>query len=138
MIDSLIDSMNIQVVKPIVETLPLEITVIDAQDEVIGWNQHEHRIFKRTLTSMGVNFRDCHPAESLPLVEKIVQEMKDGRRDKARFWIDLLMAHDNKKHKILIEFYALRDDAGKYLGCMECTQDIEDHRSPEGEKRLLD
>ncbi len=30
-----------------------------------------------------------------------------------------------KKHKILIEFYALRDDGGKYLGCMECTQDVE-------------
>lgn len=134
----MIDRMNEQVIKSIIETLPLEITVIDENDEVIGWNKHEDRIFKRSLTSMGLNFRECHPRESLPKVEQIVQEMKEGKRSKARFWMDLPIDPKGKKHKILVEFYALRGDDGKYLGCMECTRDIEDIIHIEGQKRILD
>ena len=133
-----IDNMNEEILNAIIETLPLEITVIDTNDEVIGWNQYEKRIFKRPLTSMGANFRECHPQESLDKVIKIVDEMKAGKRDKARFWIDLPIGADKKKHKILIEFFALRNIQGKYLGCMECTQDIEEIRNLQGNKRLLD
>jgi DUF438 domain-containing protein len=134
----MIDQMNEKVVKAIFETLPVEVTVIDAKDEVIGWNKHDERLFKRPYTSMGLNFRDCHPKESLDKVEKIVSEMKAGTRDKARFYIDMGVKEESKKHKILIEFYALRDEAGNYLGCMECTQDVEEIMHLEGEKRLLD
>ena len=132
----MIDRMDEKVVKAIIETLPMELTVIDANDEVIGWNRHESRIFKRPLSSMGLNFRECHPKESLPKVEAIVGEMKAGARDKARFWIEL--GPKGARRMVLIEFFALRDDEGRYLGCMECTQDVEDIRRLEGEKRLLD
>jgi len=135
----LFDQMDKQMVQALIETLPVEITVIDAKDEVVGWNKHETRLFRRPLTSMGLNFRQCHPETSLHLVEQIVREMKEGHRDRARFWIDLAVASDKQsKHKILIEFYALRDSAGQYLGCMECTQDMEGIRHIEGERRLLD
>lgn len=134
----MIDQMNETVVKAIFETLPVEVTVIDAKDEVIGWNKNENRLFKRPHTSMGLNFRDCHPKESLDKVERIVGEMKAGKRDSARFWINMGIKEKSKKHKILIEFFALRDETGKYLGCMECTRDIEDIMHLEGEKRLLD
>jgi PAS domain S-box-containing protein len=132
----MIDRMNEQVLKAILETIPQEITVIDHNDEVIGWNKHETRLFHRPITSMGVNFRNCHPKESLDKVEAIVKEMKDKRRDKARFWIDLPIGANKEKHKILIEFFALRDPQGNYLGCLECTQDVEDIRQLKGQQRL--
>ncbi len=134
----MIDRMSEEMVKALIETLPVEITIIDANDEVAGWNRHETRLFFRPLTSMGLNFRECHPKESLPKVVEIVEQMKSGERDRARFWIDLEVGKGEKKHKILIEFYALRDQTGKYIGCMECTQDIEEISSLKGEKRLLD
>jgi PAS domain S-box-containing protein len=133
----MIDQMSERVVKAILEALPVELTVIDAKDEVVGWNKFESRIFKRPLTSMGLNFRDCHPAESLAKVEAIVAEMRRGERDKARFWIDLKLK-SGETHKVLIEFFALRGDRGEYLGCLECTQDVEEIRGLEGERRLLD
>jgi hypothetical protein len=133
----MIDRMNEDVLKAVLETIPQEITVIDHNDEVIGWNKHETRLFHRPITSMGVNFRNCHPKESLDKVEAIVNEMRDQKRDKARFWIDLPIGPDKEKHKILIEFFALRDPQGKYLGCLECTQDVEDIRKLEGQQRLL-
>ena len=136
--DSMIDRMSEEVLRAMLEAMPIETTVIDAKDEVIGWNKHEKRLFHRPMTSMGLNFRDCHPRESLGMVEKIVEEMRSGARDKARFWIDHPAVPGGEKHKILIEFYALRDSQGRYLGCMECTQDVQDIMQLEGQRRLLD
>jgi hypothetical protein len=134
----LFDQMNETMVKAVLEALPAELTVIDANDEVVGWNRHDNRLFKRPLTAMGVNFRNCHPEASLDKVIRIVEEMRAGKRDSARFWIDLPVPPDGEMHKILIEFFALRNESGKYIGCMECTQDVEHIRRLEGQKRLLD
>ncbi len=134
----MLEQLNEQMIKAMFETLPMEITVLDADDEVAGWNQHETRLFTRPMTCMGMNFRQCHPERSLAKVEAIVDEMRAGTRDSARFWIDLPCGAAGEKHKILIEFFALRDDRGRYLGCMECTRDIEQIRNLQGEQRLLD
>ena len=136
----MLEQLNEAMIKAMFETVPFEITVIDSHDEVAGWNKHDFRLFHRPMNCMGLNFRECHPSQSLPKVEAIVNEMKAGIRDQARFWINLPIpiGSHGKPHKILIEFFALRDEQGHYLGCMECTQDIEEIQHIEGEKRLLD
>lgn len=130
------DRMDEKLVRAVVETIPAEITVIDANDEVVAWNRHENRLFHRPMTCMGLNFRKCHPEHSLAKVEQIVVEMKSGTRQQARFWIQAKVG--DERHMVLIEFFALRDESGCYIGCLEVTQDIEEHRRLEGEKRLLD
>jgi PAS domain S-box-containing protein len=130
------DRMDEKLVKAVLETIPAEITVIDANDEVVAWNRHENRLFHRPMTSMGLNFRKCHPEHSLAKVEQIVAEMKAGTRQQARFWIQAKV--NDERHMVLVEFFALRGENGQYLGCLEVTQDIEEHRGLEGEKRLLD
>ncbi len=132
----LFDRMDEKLVKAVIETIPAEITVIDDNDEVVAWNRHEQRLFHRPMTSMGLNFRKCHPAHSLGKVEQIVAEMKAGTRQKARFWIRAKVGEE--RHLVMIEFFALHDEAGKYLGCLEVTQDIEEQQHLEGERRLLD
>ncbi|HNW45674.1 MAG TPA: PAS domain-containing protein [Elusimicrobiales bacterium] len=134
----LFDNMTTEMVKAMIETLPAELTVINAADEVAGWNKHETRLFKRPMTAMGMNFRQCHPEKSLAMVEKLIAEMKAGTRDKATFWIDLEVVKGEPKHKIFIEFYALRGEKGEYLGCMEFTQDVSAIRALEGQRRLMD
>jgi DUF438 domain-containing protein len=39
---------------------------------------------------------------------------------------------------ILIQYFAVRDEAGSYKGVVEVSQDITEIRNLEGEKRLLD
>lgn len=134
----LFDKMSADMVKAMIEAMPAEITVIDANDEVVGWNKHETRIFRRPMTAMGMNFRQCHPQKSLEMVERLIGEMKAGTRDKAAFWIDLEVVKGEPKHKMLIEFYALRGDKGEYLGCLEFTQDVQAIRDLQGQKRLMD
>jgi DUF438 domain-containing protein len=134
----LFDKMSADMVKAMIEALPAELTVIDANDEVVGWNKHETRLFRRPMTAMGMNFRQCHPEKSLAMVERLIAEMKAGTRDKAAFWIDLEVEKGQPKHKILIEFYALRDDKRQYIGCLEFTQDVQAIRDLQGQKRLMD
>jgi len=132
----MIGSLPKEILDSLLETMPIEFSVLDADDKVLAWNKHETRVFKRPVGVVGRDVRNCHPKKSLDKVEKILNEMKEGKRDKARFWIDL--EKNNEKRKILIEYYALRDENGRYLGCMEATQDITEIQSLKGEKRLLD
>ena len=126
------------VLESIIETIPLEFSVIDESEKVLAWNKHETRIFKRPAGVVGKDVRNCHPKNSLHKVEKIIKEMKEGKREKARFWIDLPIGPENQKQKVMIEYYALRSKDGKYLGCLEASQNISEIQSLEGEKRLLD
>lgn len=121
----------------VLETMPIEISVLDKDDKVLAWNKHETRLFKRPEGVVGRNVRNCHPKKSLAKVEQILSEMKQGTRDKARFWIDMKL-EDDVPHKVMIEYYALRDENGTYLGCLEASQDITSIRSLHDEKRLLD
>lgn len=126
------------VLEAILETIPFEFSVVDANDKVLGWNRHETRIFKRPTGVVGKDVRNCHPKKSLDKVEQILREMKEGTRDKARFWIDLPLGPNGEKQKVLIEYYALRDNDGEYLGCLEASQNIEELKSITGERRLLE
>jgi len=126
------------VLEALLETIPIEFSVLDKNDKVLAWNKHKTRIFKRPEGVVGRDVRNCHPKKSLDKVERILQEMKKGTRDKAMFWIDLPIGPEETKQKILIEYYALRDLKGNYLGCMEASQNISRLQSITGEKRLID
>jgi hypothetical protein len=127
-----------EIMQAVLETIPLEFSVIDRNEKVLAWNKHTTRIFKRPEAVVGRDVRNCHPKKSLGKVEQILQEMKAGKRDKARFYIDLPLGPQQEKQKVLIEYYALRDDHGKYLGCLEASQNIAEIQKLSGEKRLLD
>ena len=122
----------------ILETIPIEFSVLNKDDKVLAWNKHETRIFKRPEAAIGRDVRKCHPPKSLSKVEQILSEMKSGKRDNAQFWIDLPIGEGGEKRKILIRYLALRNKEGQYLGCLEASQDITDIQKIKGEKRLLD
>jgi len=124
------------VLNAILETIPIEFSVLDKNDKVMAWNKHKTRIFKRPKGVVGKNVRNCHPKSSLYKVEQIIDDFKSGKRNKARFWIDLTI--EDKKEKVMIEYYALRDNEGKYIGCLEASQNITEIQKLSGEKRLLE
>ena len=134
----MIGKLSDEIISAFFETVPFEFSVIDSNDNVLAWNKHDTRLFKRPLGVLGKNVRNCHPKKSLHLVEQIINEMKAGTRDKARFWIDMKSKDSDSNSKILIEYYALRNDNGTYLGCLEITGDITGIQELKGEKRLLD
>jgi PAS domain S-box-containing protein len=126
-----------EVLASLLETLPVEFSIVDAEDKVLAWNRHETRIFRRTENVLGRDVRKCHPGTSLDKVEGIIAEMKNGTRESAEFWIDLTLEGASAPEKVLIQYFALRDPTGKYLGCLECSQKIGHIQSLTGQKRLL-
>ena len=134
----MIGELTDEVLEAVLETIPIEFSVLDANDEVLAWNKHKTRIFKRPEAVVGRNVRKCHPEKSLDKVEKIISEMKEGKRDKARFWIDLELPDYEEKQKVMIEYYALRDKNGEYIGCLEASQNITGIQKLTGQQRLLD
>ena len=134
----MIGKVSSTVVDAVLETIPLEISILDKDDKVMAWNKHASRIFKRPEAVVGRDVRNCHPNKSLGKVEQILTEMKAGSRNKAQFWIDMNLHEDDAPHKVLIEYYALRDDQGNYIGCLEASQDITEKQHITGEKRLLE
>ena len=127
-----------KVLEATLETIPLEFSVVDGNDNVLAWNKHETRIFKRPEGVIGMDVHGCHPKKSVHKVEQILREMKEGKRDNARFWIDLPIGENGRKEKVLIEYHALRDKDGKYMGCLEASQNIGKLQAIGGEKRLID
>ncbi len=125
-------SLREEQVKAILNTLPVDITFIDSEDTVRFFNNPEKRVFMRPKAVIGRKVHQCHPQKSLHVVEKIVGSFKSGEKSTAEFWISL------KGRFVHIQFYALRDGAGKYVGAMEVVQDLTELRALQGEKRLLD
>ncbi len=119
-------------IEAIFNTLPVDITFVDSDDKVCYFSQTKDRIFLRTKAIIGRKVQQCHPEKSVHIVNKILSDFKEGKRDKAQFWINL------NNRFILIQYFAVRNKKGTYLGCLEVTQDITEIKKLEGEKRLLD
>lgn len=116
----------------ILDKLPVDITFVDKDDRVKYFSNNKDRIFVRTRSVLGRSVQNCHPPQSVNVVEEIVTSFKEGKKDSVDFWINL-----NEKI-VYIRYYAIRNDEGNYLGTLEVTQDITDVKKLEGEKKLLD
>ena len=112
--------------------LPVDITFVDENDEVRYFSQTRERIFTRTAAIIGRKVQNCHPPQSVHIVEQILQDFRAGRRDQADFWIQM------GPKFVLIRYYAMRDEAGNYRGTLEVTQDAASIRTLRGERRILD
>ena len=112
--------------------LPLDITFVDKTGAVKYFSQGKDRIFARPKTIIGRMVENCHPPASVHVVEKVVEDLRSGRKDHEDFWIRM-----GDKY-VLIRYYAVRNANGEYLGTMEVTQDIRPIQEITGEKRLAD
>lgn len=112
--------------------LPVDITYVDENNKVKFFSTPEKRIFRRTNSIIGRDVKNCHPHESVHVVEQIVEAFRRGEKDKASFWIQM------KGEFILIQYFAIRDESGNYKGVVEVSQEITEIKNLKGEQRLLD
>ena len=115
----------------LLEALPLDLTFVDADDTVRYFSHGAGRVFDRDRAILGRDVRMCHPPHSVHIVEQILADFRAGRESRAAFWITV------RGRFVHIEYVALRDPNGAYLGCLEVTQDLTAKRALEGEQRLL-
>ena len=121
------------VLAAILNTLPVELTFVDADDRVRYFShENQPKIFGRTRGAIGTHVDNCHPPHSLHMVRQILADFRAGKRDVAEFWLDL------DSRKIHVRYWPVRDAVGAYLGCLETAQDVTAIQKLTGQKRLLD
>lgn len=124
--------LDIQVLEAMLNTLPLDMTFVDATGHVRYFSNGKERVFDRPITIIGRHVHHCHPPKSVDIVETILDRFKKGEKDEEAFWIKL------KDKFVHIRYFAVRDPQGEYLGTLEMTQDIAPIKALESEKRLLE
>ncbi|WP_411678539.1 DUF438 domain-containing protein [Caproicibacter sp.] len=115
----------------ILDTLPVDLTFVGRDDTVKYFSQGAERVFPRTKAILGRKVANCHPPASVHIVEKIVEDLKAGRKDHEDFWIKMGGRY------IYIRYFAVRNEKKEYLGVLEVTQDIQPIQEITGEKRLM-
>jgi DUF438 domain-containing protein len=117
--------------------LPVDVTFVDVDNVVRFYSESGSRVFKRTPAVIGRSVLQCHPAESVHRVKRILDDFRDGIRNSAEFWIQ--MKGDAAEPRIIhIRYFAVRDSEGRFQGTIEVTQDVTVIRQLQGERRLLE
>jgi DUF438 domain-containing protein len=132
LLDLATGALSLEMVDLMLRHLPLDLSFVDENDVVRYYSEGKERIFPRTPAAIGRTVQNCHPPKSVDTVNRILDSFRAGKKDVAEFWIPM------GGRFIHIRYFAVRDGAGKYRGCVEVTQDIGAIRALAGERRLLD
>ena len=115
----------------VLNAIPFDVTFVDAEDTVRYFSHGRERIFARTRAILGRKVQYCHPPKSVDMVQKILDDFHEGRQQQAQFWIEM------GGRFICIEYFALHDAEGEFLGTLEVSQDLTAKRALSGQQRLL-
>jgi len=124
-------SLTAEEINAILNTVPLDMTFVGADDKVRYFTQGKERVFDRPVTIIGRQVKHCHPPKSVSVVEQIVADLKSGKKDNEDFWIKM------GDMFVYIRYFAVRNKTGEFLGTLEVTQNIKPITELEGEKRLM-
>lgn len=124
-------SFSVEELLAILNHLPVDMTFVDKDDKVKYFSQGRERVFQRNRAILNRDVRLCHPPASSHIVDKIIDDFKSGKEDRAPFWINM------GGQMIHIEYFALRSQKGEYLGTLEVSHNVQRYRNLEGEQRIL-
>ncbi|WP_046227513.1 DUF438 domain-containing protein [Paenibacillus dauci] len=123
--------LSIHQLETMLNHLPVDLTFIDENDVVRYFSHGKERIFARTRAVIGRTVQNCHPPQSVHVVNELLADFKAGRKDDEDFWIPL------KDKFVYIRYFAVRDAEGTYMGTLEFTQNIKLIQELTGQKRIL-
>ena len=119
-------------VEAILDALPVHVNFIDETDTLRYRSEGEYSVFQRRPEAIGRKVQECHSEKSVPLVNRVVGDLKSGKRNVIEFW------QDRKGRKIHIRYLPVKDKTGRYIGAIEFAQDITDIQKITGEKKELE
>lgn len=120
-----------QQLEAVLNHLPVDLTFIDENDVVLYFSHGKERIFARTKAVIGRTVQNCHPPQSVHVVNQLLEDFKSGKKDAEDFWIPF------KDKFVLIRYFAVRSEAGEYMGTLEFTQNIAPIQAIAGQKRIM-
>lgn len=111
--------LTLKEVQQIFSTIPFEIDLIDSTNHFAWFSDKPNREHVRNTASLGETVQECHPPMAVPAVMSIINSFREGKKDVVTrpLWMN--------GHRSLIQYYALRDINGHYLGTIEFTGSVE-------------
>lgn len=110
--------MTVEQLTALLNTLPIEITFVDA-DNINRYFNEGPKVFKRPNMAIDREVFSCHPPKIEPMVRSIINDFRSGVRDSVPVWMD-------KGGKcFLVTYMAVRDKDKNYLGTVEVVQNME-------------
>jgi DUF438 domain-containing protein len=125
-------NVSLQQLTAVFSTLPVDLTFVDADDRVAFFTEGPDRVFARSRAVVGRKVQHCHPPRSVDVVNRILNDFREGKQNVAEFWINFIGRF------VHIRYFAVRDEQQRYLGTLEVTQDVSKIRALQGERRLLE
>lgn len=102
-----------EIIDDLLNALPGDITFIDENDVIRYYNLPRERLFTRGPEIIGTTVQSCHSPETVPQIDQMLDKFKSGESEAV-----ISSAEVNGK-SVHIEYIAVRDSGGKYLGCLE-------------------
>lgn len=110
--------MTLEQLTELLNTLPFEITFVDADNINRFFNEGE-KVFKRPSMAIDRDVFSCHPPKIEPMVRKIIDDFRNNLRNEVSVWLE------KNERTMLVKYMAVRDRGGNYIGTVEIVQDME-------------
>ncbi len=123
--------LTLEQINLIFKHLQVDLSYVDEDEIVKFYSDTKHRVFPRSPGVIGRMVQNCHPRESVHLVEEVIRAFRAGEQEEAEFWLEM------GDKFIYIIYNAVRDEAGNFRGVLEMMQDVTHIRSLKGSQRLL-
>jgi len=111
-----IHNMTLEQLGALLDVLPAELAFIDADDNVRFWNRTAERGPAWQPSSLDAPVQECHKETSVRAVNGVLAKLKSGALDV----VDRRVS--TEKGVTRFRWFAVRDDAGRYLGTVEMVQ----------------
>lgn len=124
-------SLSLNELDLILDILPLELSFVD-KDHIVKYydNGEGEKLLPRTPSAIGRNLMNCHPPKVHDTVSRLVADLESGKKDSQAAWYQ-------RKDGVFvyINYIAVRNDAGEFMGILETVQDITELNKIEGTNR---
>lgn len=110
--------MSVAQLEALLNTLPIEITFVDA-DNINRYFNEGSKVFKRPGMAIDREVFSCHPPKIESMVRAIIESFRSGKKDSVPVWME------KGGKPFLVTYYAVRDKKNNYLGTVEVVQDMQ-------------
>ena len=107
--------------RAMLNTIPLEISFVDDHDINRYFNEGP-KVFKRPLAALDREVYYCHPPKVEAMVRTIISQFRAGTKKSVEVWTE------KQGHTFLVRYMAVYDDKGKFVGTMECVENMDKAR----------
>jgi len=111
----------LEMLKVVADQLRIGLVIIDRENRIVLFNRLAGQMLQvEPSERLGSTILSCHPQESDPAVEKLIEDIREGTLDHYEGWVDF-------RGRMLYEYIQpIRTEAGEYLGMIEELHDAQE------------